>query len=158
MKIKILKDIPGYKAGEYESDGFITGHEDYEYSASLLVKNGFAEYIKDDIDIEAIRKSFKPIWLTHDLIPNNTIEEINFIEAYRIIKAVTDQLNGDWKPDYSISQPKFYVYRTTEYFEWRISADDGIITSIIPKCKDRETAEKVIELCESELKVLFGVK
>lgn len=161
MKIKILKDIPGYKAGEEihvsdikdatpEKVFNFTKNDGFAYDYCFLIKDGFAEEIKDDIDIEAIRNRFNK----DEIFPIHS-DEINFFNAYRIVKAVIDQLNEDWKPDEETQTYEIYWYGSKE----RMNVFPSMNTrSMNPLCKDKETAQRVIELCEPELKVLFGVK
>lgn len=173
MKIKIIKDIPGYKAG-YETDErtmSIHSLNGFDYTCEGLITCGFAEEIKDDIDIEAIREKYKLFSVhmnnfdkekTHswEFLPALNEDEMVFINAYRIVKEVIDQFNCDWKPDWekSISERKYTPSYDYHDKKWYIQSTGFHIENIFPPCKNREDCQKVIELCEPELKVLFGVK
>lgn len=174
MKIKITKDIPGYKAGEIiETDYLkmtISETAGREYNVKAFIADGWAEEIKDDIDIEAIRKEIKDSskiavigfdWAeekesTTESVVVIPMEFEPFITAYRIVKAVIDQLNGDWNPDWNDYNRKTSI-RYDDNNGFSVDWFYGRVT-IIPICKDNKTAQKVIELVTEELKVLFGVK
>lgn len=167
MKIRILRDIPGYEAGEtvkLSPDieyGVFFSQNQRHVTVKSLIRDGWAEEVKDDIDIEAIRKSFKPMWKTNYLIPNTTIEEIKFIEAYRIVKAVIDQLNGEWEPDWN--KKTFFISLDRISSEIKIGTNHDVNynirnnSSLLPACRDLMSAYEVIRLCEPELRTLFGV-
>jgi len=108
---------------------------------------------KDDIDIEKIRHSFDNIQIymrgTEDRIPK---EELKWFTAYRIVKACIENLNGNEKGGVEIASNKIGGIHS---HGWKGSDNQ---TNILPMMKDKKTAEKVISLCEAELKVLFGVK
>lgn len=222
MKIKLLKDIPGYKAGEileglpsgvlyftpvYASDKETT--RPFSFPVDSLIESGWAEEVKDEhicpfdefsiyhcsgekfkelgnlsaceygtkciqaleayykpvsdeIDIEEIRETFLQKKYNSLHTKGATMEmsgyEADWFTAYRIVKAVIEKLNGDWKPDWSNidldkwtivynHEDKHFTVNNNQYFEctfWYL--------------KDQDTTKKVISLCEPELKVLFGVK
>lgn len=172
MKIRIKKEIPGYKVGEIMetgTSGFLSNNNPnyHNYSVKNLIKESFAEEIKDDIDIEAIRREKSPVGMHHNnhyfLSFDNadgeySNEELEFFRAYRIVKAVIDQLNGDWKPDWQMENKVFCICFNHEYGKLDITYDIDKQYNILPYCKNEETAQKVIELCEPELKVLFNIK
>lgn len=177
MKIKILKDIPGYKAGEiiqienknnkliFSAD-FATADKPAQtnsYSIIYLLAHDFAEEIKDDIDIEAIRKSLR---ISKSLHINEygsshglNSDELNFFTAYRIVKTVIDQLNGNWKPDWNDEdQNKNLIIFNVETQKFNSDNWFSYNPSILGVCKNKNVSEKIIKLCEPELKILFGVK
>lgn len=160
MKIKLLKNFLDCKVGDKDEDVTRLAMECY---LNKLIDDGFAEIVKDDIDMEEIRKSF--LIEPHHLYDNEYInlpypnkDEAEWFTAYRIVKAVTDKLNGDWKPDWEDENTEKYAIlydydvKSFEISGWCLSK-----YSIIPNYKDEETAKKVISLCEPELKVLFGI-
>ncbi len=164
MKIKILKDIPGYKAGhthDTEKNGIMGDHSNFTYSSlKVLIEDGWAEEIKDGVDIEAIRNAYIGIdaWAPSIMSPDN-LDNRRFYKAYLVVKKVIDRLNGDWKPIYEIGMEKYFIIgydHNSKEFQW----DNGSINqyTILPPCKNSEVTNKVMELCEPELKVLFGVK
>lgn len=175
MKIKILKDIPGI----IENTIFIPDKEGKihvygnTYKVKMLLDSGWAEEIKNEIDIEAIRKSLK-ITLMEDGIGTHydpiahperdkpwdiEVNEIEFFTAYRVVKKVIDILNGDWKPDWEgDNYNKYYIRYDWEDKEFTYDSVKYISFNIFPVCKDNSIAQKVIGLCESELKILFDIK
>jgi len=164
MKIKLLKDIPGYKAGEtYATAGeFLSYNTQWTpYYWSDLIRDGWAEEIKDDIDIEEIRNK---VFKSRDVLSSYwneigiTAQESDFFTAYRIVKAVIEKLNGDWKPEMEkISHNDFICWsKVSESFKMNDCSKDHV--SVIPYIKDHVVGNQVISLCEPELKVLFGVK
>lgn len=115
----------------------------------------------DEIDMEEVRDKFGLTWETNGIGPMLPIlhkvseTEAKFFTAYRIIKHVIDTLNGDWKFD--IENEDYYV--PCVHSNGKLTTHNFICRStILPSCKNQETAEKVISLCEPELKILFGVK
>ncbi len=169
MKIKLIKDIPGYKAGEVlefeklgleRTDSRKACYPDYR--ADILITDGFAEEVKDEIDIEEIRNE---LYAVRNLrtADNFSHSELEFFTSYRIVKAVIEKLNGDWEYKHIHEGRDYYhkdhwsiilrdsEFKADNYLNWSLS-------SILPVIKDNQTAEKVISLCEPELKVLFGVK
>ena len=73
MKIRLLKDIPGYKKGEI-TDLTLKGYGNYyalygkdsldgagDYSVNYLIGHGWAEEVKEEVDIENDRD-----WETHN--------------------------------------------------------------------------------------------
>lgn len=161
MKIKITKDIPGISQNAIftpDKEGKIHVYGN-TYKVKMLLDSGWAEELKDDIDIEAIRARYERIGLlTIVCFFQETVQDRQFYRAYLIVKAVIDQLNGDWKPNWkNVDELKYLIQLlntgsfSTEFY-WENNK------TIIPTIKNKETAQKVIELCEPELKVLFGFK
>lgn len=165
MKIKILKDIPGYKAGEMiQSPGllFFAAPADREslqrHDVILLIKEGFAEEVKDEINMEKIRlNAYIPECGECDEL---NLEERNFFTAYRIVKAVIEKLNDGWKLDWdkSVSERKYIINYNFRAKEWYIRSTGYHLEDFSPVCKTHDSALKVIELCRPELEILFGVK
>lgn len=154
MKIKLLKDIPQYKAGSICED---VKNLAFGYYYKQLVEEGFAEEIKDDIDMEKIRK-YNSIYFP---ALGNSITQIEaeWFTAYRIVKAVMDKLNGDWKPNWEDENTeKYTILYNYDVKSFKTDYNYYRKYLILPSCKDEETAEKVISLCEPELKVLFNIK
>lgn len=166
MKIRILQDIPGYKAGDIivSSEGSeavnltthgydnITCHYNYDY----LLKNGWAEEVKD-IDIKEIRERFFSIAVYYPSIGNpETMEDRKFYMAYLVVKTTINLLNKE-----AIVNP-YGTYAITSYlYGGKMFFDVVEIQqrhSILPIIESRDVAEEVIKLCEPELKVLFRVK
>lgn len=174
MKIKIIKDIPGYNIGEVteEEEGYCIKKAGVSsYNTSFLLANGFSEEIKDDIDIEAIRNAaleWECLLFVRPQYEKDGINgDIKWLTSYRIVKAFIDHLNGEWKPEWEEIKNSRYLSEELKWFitgyhlnieEFNVVGYYNQIHSIIPACKDKETAQKVIELCEPELKILFGVK
>lgn len=160
MKIKILKDIPGYKTGElleFPINDYVFGI--YRYQVSVLIKQCFAEVVKDDTDIEAIRKSWYGMPNLYKPYENGKIINLNFYYAYLVVKAVVDQLNGDWKPDWqNQKQNKIAICYDHDNNLFKVNSWNYSQESIMPYLENKENGKKVIELCEPELKVLFGIK
>lgn len=172
MKIKLLRDIPGFSKG-WEGNTEMECNSNFEilrqstvggdtrYSVSYLINMGWAEEIKeDDIDIEEIRTRG-----LGDGGPDRYIkmsnEMYNWHKAYEIVKAVIEKLNGDWKPDwgdFSPQEKKVHILYSHDIKQWLSDATRWTNPSIIPYVKTHEIAKKVISLCEPELKVLFRVK
>lgn len=153
MKIKIIKDIPGYKAGEIiillgdteDTFGHIPG---YEFTRNFLINKGFAEIVKDNIDIEHIRTN-----ISYYMDKNS--DDFEFVKSYRIVKAVIDQLEK-----YSRQERMYEIglkIGSNGKFAARGLKGKQVTFSILPKGK-LSTIEKVIELCDPELKLLFEVK
>lgn len=167
--MKILKNIPGYKAGEIiESETDNSKERVYEvligrnvtYMFNPLIEQGYAEIVKDDIDIESIRDKYRSMtWDGKDFKPVLQIDESLFFNAYRIVKTVIDQLNGDWKPDWNDEdQNKNLIIFNVETQKFNSDNWFSYNPSILGVCKNKNVSEKVIKLCEPELKVLFGIK
>lgn len=168
MKIKILKDIPGYKAGDIvtasddEIGTFISKNQ-----LSTVIKYyvldiicGWAEEVKDEIDIEEIRFDRRLLWCQEFEDQKITKNEMDWFTAYRIVKDVIEKLNGYWKPNTNSGRE---VQHETIQLSLRtntIMSDtyENYRVNILPMIKDGSTAEKVIELCNPELEILFGVK
>lgn len=168
MKIKLLKDIPGYKAGEIlEVTSSLNWTPSDTPSAMILsiewlIANGWAEEVKDEIDMEEMRKKFT-VWnhTNFNLAypqPQITKEEGDFFTAYRIVKHVTDTLNGDWKSSWGEREENVTLSYRHNLNKFVPEVWCRYQYSIIPAMKNLETAEKVISLCEPELKILFNVK
>ncbi len=152
IKIKLLKNIPGYKTGEIlsEVNSFI-GSDAVRYHVNYLIGNGYAEEIQDDIDIEKIRK--QPLGDGgSDRYIKMTDETFDWYKSFQTIKAVIEKLNGIEKRPSSNCE----IYRLNGGF----ALDDHLEKRIgwLPMCFSKAIGEKVIALCEPELKVLFGVK
>lgn len=169
MKIKLLKDIPGYKAGhvhDTKKNGEMGDHSNFHYSSlRALIEEGWAEEV-DDIDIEEIRKQYNPYPMNRGvkpqdgyLLPKLTFEEMEWITAYRVVKEVIEKLNGDWKPvwDGEVNH-KYEIYYSYPEKQFDSEYQKYNMYQQIPVCKDRKTVKQVISLCEPELKILFGVQ
>lgn len=178
MKLKIIKEIPGYKGGEIVSiedhTYFSSNTNKFKYLGSALIEDGFAEEIKDNLDIEWIRRSTKfPVDFSWAEIQDCGVmglmkrDDLIFLECYRFVKEVINQLNGDWKPDWEavisnrldFIKPKWFIngysyhskeFILIEYYKQQVS--------FLPAIKSLEIANEIIKICESELKILFGVK
>lgn len=173
MKIKILKDIPGYpgyKIGEIIEvpqkgpevnffESVIMRLAVYEGNAAVV-----PEEVKDEIDMKEIREKYDlPItfgeWLENKVPGCIPFDDLRFFINYRIVKAVIEKLNGTYKVDWrSFHTNKWGIkfnHTTCTLSPW---AEERIQYSPIPHCVSLEITEKVIELCEPELKILFGVK
>ncbi len=135
---------------------------DAQYQTKYLIEQGWAEEIKDDIDIEEIRNYFRSLLKSFvsntpfgvDIACSN--EQGEFFTAYRIIKAVIEKLNGDWKD--SFEELKFFPEYSTVSEEWFDQDCNPIAKGLLPFCKSENVAKQLISLCEPELKVLFGVE
>ncbi len=157
MKIKLLKDIPGYSAGTIQEvpNTTLSGYG-HSYKVPTLIERGWAEEIKDDIDIEQIREKKKVY--AEFYVGIETEEELQFFSAYRIVKAVIEKLNGDWFPFWNnTTQLKYDVGYSNSNNRFELNDCKTYQSNIIPHCKDEETARKVISLCEPELRILFSV-
>lgn len=162
MKIIILKDIPGYKAGDTIKSSQECGSdlERFRYDYQLLIDTGWAKEFTHGIDIIEIRK--KPLG---DDGParyiNMSHPTYDWFKAYQIVKTVIDELNEDWKEKWRTEQANCLItceYKSPQDPFFRVVKYANHKMSILPNCKDEATAEKVIELCKPELEVLFGVK
>lgn len=157
MKYKITKNIENYLniGTELNTGDSIT------FGPELLVKIGFAEEIKYDIDIEAIRVKHGVEIIKNNVNDNEfckmfvSPEEARFIQSFHIVKAVIDQLNGEFEEDTNGGYEIGYSYNQNKFIGERMS---GFRFNITPFCKDQKTTQKIIELCKPELKVLFGVE
>lgn len=168
MKIKLLRDIIGLKKGEIANTSTSTSQTVIvekemehtftriviaEYNLTYLLNNGYAEEVKDEIDVEWIRKQkyFGASFLS--------IKELNFFIAYRVVKAVIEKLNDGWEPDWNEpNQIKTYVSYDCSDNKLYDNNWSTVKTSVLPCLKDRESAQKLIKLCTPELKILFNVK
>lgn len=156
--IRIIKEIPGYKKGDvFVMDNMampVQGSKTDSYEIYGLIDDGFAEEIKDEIDIEKIRKDNK-LQEGWDL----TCEERNFIDAFRVVSRVIEELNGDWEADWEDrEQDKFDIRyeHSSKEFHWSIWNEEQY--SMLPSCKSRDVVEKLVSLVEPELKTLFHIK
>lgn len=168
-KIRILKDIPGYKAGEIFDWG--SGLLSYThspsgeldrcilYSKKELIDLDFAEEVKDEIDMKEIRKQYEPSrvnWGAGRIqtysVPKMTLEECEWFTAYRIVKAVIEKLNAGEKDTFEI----YYVHKNL--FSYHGGGMFQKQTGFLPMMASEDIAQKVIELCRPELEVLFGAK
>ena len=160
-KYKVLKPINLYENTEITSkddsadDLIINRH----YSISNLIDSG---YIKEIIDIEAIRRSrFADEFCDNRYMRMNN-ESFEFHKAYEVVKAVIDQLNDGWKPEWKLDLKEIYKYQLFfDHGTSKFSAQHGMQVSqftLLPPCKTKEITWEVMKLCEPELKVLFGVK
>ena len=128
---------------------------------------------KDEIDMEEIRRKHDfeitfnkftgKYYGMHPETKLPTDDELKFFTAYRIVKYVIDTLNGEWEGDITEVGVVEISYNTDCPFPYRKgfnvhSTTRGVRQCIIPVIKNTETAEKVISLCEPELRVLFSVK
>lgn len=155
MKIKLLKDIPAYKKDEILELGptvqygmfFMTNRW---VTAKSLISDGFAEEVKDEIDMEQFRKNYD-----HSICSK---EEQRWFGAYRIVKAVIDTLNGDWNMDWSSVDNYLIRYNHLDHEFYAAYFSQPTQGFLLPYMKDRKTAEKVIKLCGPELKILFNIK
>lgn len=169
-KIKILKDIPCFKAGEIveTSEGSlglnVTGsglkmrcHYDYQN----LIEGGWAEEVKDEFNIDEIRSRLNDLY-TPDPTPDSVwsvhcdIKEAKFFTAYRIVKAVIDKMNTEVPDKVRLDNSYIDYHYGTEGFA--VCTDGSRKVSLLPGICNTEIGEKVIELCRPELEVLFGVK
>lgn len=160
MKIKFIKNTQGFAIGDIIKKAGLASVV-YSVSVDELIKNGFAEEIKDDIDIEEIRKTFnfKLSTPSEGFWTSGTKEEMEWFIAYRIVKACIEKLNGDWKFELKEDgDSNFFIdYRLGEGFINDCGAS-YFQHSIIPYCKNSLVTQKLISLCEPELKVLFNIK
>lgn len=165
MKIKILKDIPGYKAGTIIlCDGLI--HIDKEnssdtYTVYQLIKEGFAEKVKDEIDMEEIRKQIYRNTCSYceQSMDKEICSDTAWFTAYRIVKAVIEKLNGDWKPNWNSDEfNKYQIGFSYEKGKFQVDTACRLDSCAFLTLKNNETSYKVIEICEPELKILFGIK
>lgn len=172
MKIKLKKDILGYEANaivEFKNveDSILMWVPDYasgkrvnhiviNYPIEYLLKNGWAEEVTDEIDMEEVRDKFGLTWETNGVGPmlpvlhkvNET--EAKFFTAYRIVKHVIDTLNGDSK-----FEDGFELFRNS-LGEFDKTPNHKLKFTFLPSLKDKVTAEKIIEFCKPELEILFG--
>ncbi len=155
MKIRINKDIPGYKAGEElktpENMQIVSlGHT---YVVNKLIKEGWAEEVKE-LDIDEIRRYYggEDSWI----ISGSSLEVYS---AFTIVSKVIQTLNGDWKLDWKdYNQAKYAIYYNHEGNEFEIARYSTYQNSILLYCKSQEIAEQVIKLCDKELRLLFNVE
>lgn len=152
MKYKLTKNIHKLPIGTVLYTG-----DKVTLMPEVLVELELAEEIKDDIDIEAIRKEFH-YYTGEGIYRKYGSKKIEFFNALLMVTKVIDQFNGDWKPDWNNNALKYYIYYYSIDKQFHYSSGYEMNQSIIPYCKDKETAQRVIELCGPELKVLFGVK
>lgn len=162
-KIRLTAALGNYPKGTEFSMDERSSRPVVAFTVTDLLEDGYAEEITDDVDIEAIRKNHVS-WSvgggTTEFGFQMSEKDIAFVGAYFIVKAVIDQLNGDFKIKWSKdnNEDKYHIY-----YDWNGSKfvpDDVWLSqfSILPYCKDKKTAQRVIELCDPELKVLFGVR
>ncbi len=59
MKIKLTKDLPAFRAGEILDTEAVKDLPMTEYYLAALTRCGYAEEVKDEIDIKEIRKTFQ---------------------------------------------------------------------------------------------------
>lgn len=170
MKIKILKDIPGYKAGDIlggiSLDSSAVFSRQYalkkstpsktvfiNYPISVLLEEGFVEEVKE-IDMEGIKNKI----LHQEYVGHGQ----QFLIAYMTVKAVIEKLNDGWEIDWQ-SIPRdgdCYIF-SYDHSSKEVLArwfNQPFQTSFLPYPKSKEIAEKVIELCGPELETLFGIK
>ncbi len=163
MKIRILKDIPGYKAGtDIDSPagcgthGFHNGGVGFQYDYSYLIKEGFARDVTDEIDIDAIRDGNRVRNINMQDGLDGSKSAANFIAAYMTVRQVVDQLN-----ELEECGGKFAVALAKNHggklFAGRDITHKMFHYSIIPFCRNMNLAERLVELCEPELRVLFNV-
>lgn len=152
MKIKILKDIPGYKKDEVLDCSKYQPNK-YDYKVSYLIEDGYAEEVKE-IDIDEIRQYNK--WCISDW--NNSItfykdlgeKELEWFSAYRIVSEVIRQLN-----DQTPERDEVEIYWCVDDGEFKSLCSGGGRSNILPVCNSEKIADEVIRLCEEELKTLF---
>ena len=161
MKIKIIKDIPGYKAGEIVTPDadWMFEKEGFRYAIESIIHGGFAEEVKEyEIDMEEIRKQIYRTTCSYceQSMDKEICSDTAWFTAYRIVKAVIEKLNGEWKATGKSSQKVFYIQfsRMGKCFFSDYWCDASFSMTAI---KDQEISQKVIELCEPELKILFGI-
>lgn len=159
MKIRIIKEIPEAKKGDiFPVNGGFICTENTNYRISSLIKEGFAEEIKDDIDIEKIRQEEDVKYFSlagADIKPS----ESEFLQAFRVVSRVIEELNGDWEADWEDrEQDKFDIRyeHSSKEFHWSIWNEEQY--SMLPSCKSRDVVEKLVSLVEPELKTLFHIK
>ncbi len=163
IKIKILTNIPGYSAGKIEEirngkNGILIGYG-HSYKVERLLESGWAEEIKYEIDVNSIRSKISNKYTDCAGHPLGSMkvfcrdEEAEWFTSYRIVEAVIKELNGDIMDLYAMTNICFC------YITKKLSTipDGNFRYNILPQCGSVEIAEKVIELCEPELKVLFGI-
>lgn len=163
MKIKLLKDIPCYSQGSEITllninDTFGNKHS---FKAKHLIEEGWAEEIKDEPKIEFYRKHFN-LQMIQGAHTNGcdlpvTQREAEWFTSYRIVKALIDTLNGDWKSSFDSNKTNYAIEYNNSSDCFSVTGWDWTNVSIFPYCKDRETARKVIKLCGPELKILFSI-
>lgn len=162
MKIKILKDIPGYSATEVFDWGdgvlsYINSPSNgtlrkITYSKRELVDLGFAEEVKDEIDIGKIRREYGAIY-DHESnsLPALGMAESEFFSAYRIVKAVIEKLNGNLTGNWEIVKYEKGPTFTTQFY-------NGSKHNLLPGIALEKDTYTVLKLCKPELEILFGVK
>lgn len=167
MKIKLIRDIPGYKAGK-ELEGIEVSNYEvgsgcrFVYKLKDLISEGWAEEVKE-IDVEVIRSYYKNTEIHGRQIDfqldfaSLTISEQNWFKAFLVVKAVIEQLNGDWKADWKDGDENKYIIYSDRGMKLEIERNQIYIFSLLPYCKNKETAQKVIDLCTPELEMLFGL-
>jgi hypothetical protein len=164
MKIKILKDIPGYKKDEV-LDCSKYRPSKYDYKVSYLIEDGYAEEVEDEIDIEEIRDMLElcaPDIIFTDSVTNvfmkgTSPKELQWFSAYRVVSEVIRQLNGDWINNRHVGWIITYELKS-EWDYTGLICELGSCLTCIPVCKDLEVGKKVIDLCTPELKILFNIK
>ncbi len=155
MKIKLLKDIASVMGGK---KGDILTFNDrpeefFDVVKTVLLNNGWAEEVKDEIDMDEIRK-LSYIGKTVEVQDEFSKEELYFIYSYRIVKAVIDKLNREYEGD----EVKMDIeYWEENGFEIQRYKKTGTV-SLLPMMNSTLIAKKVIELCGPELKILFNIK
>ncbi len=159
MKIKLLKDLPWVSRGNIiETNDGTVAFGSSSLSIVDLFAGEFIEEVKDDIDIEEIRKqhTWKESWGQQFL--SLSPDEHDFFTAYRIVKAVIEKLNGDWKPDMEDKDQVFWEAMWDKSDNAFKTMDCRRVSCMNIPAASEEVIKKVIALCEPELKVLFGVK
>lgn len=125
MKIKLIEDIPGYKARE--------------------ILSRLAEEMKEEIDMEEVRERYNKIeTITYD-------PEVYWFTAYRIVKHVIEKL------DENTQDTKGFELMLNKYgnnIEARDRTRKQYHCGFLPSMS-KPTADKVIELCDKELQILF---
>lgn len=177
MKIQIIKELPGQVPGKhiisvgedlilrYKSS---TGHS-CEFDVRSLILEGFAEEIKDDIDIEEIReeRGRKENRMKYNWTQVMSQKERIWFDAYVTVKAVIEKLNGGWEPNWNIHESvnefapeneNYFIQYSNKRKLFSDTYNYWTKVSLLPECKNSEIAQKVISLCEPELKILFEVK
>ncbi len=162
MKIKILKDIPGLDASasrEISTEGDRITISNHAYNVQSLLRDGWAEEVKDEVDIEEIRGKYFSIDVYAPSIGSpEKGSNRTFYKSYLIVKTVIDELNDGWEPDFKKGDFNYQIDYQHPVQNFGVVGYLFNRANILPVCKSKEVAKKVIELCGPELKILFNVK
>jgi len=162
MKIRIIKEIPGYKKGDvFVMDNMgmpVQGSKTDSYEIYGLIDDGFAEEIKD-VDIEKIRREEGVVESRNNNTYYVSEQESIFLQAFRVVSRVIKELNGDWEADWEDNtKTKYFIeYNHASKKFWTNDAYK-YQASLLPEISTEDIVDKVIELVEPELKTLFHIK